>query len=80
MSETTCRSGLDQLIDYLEGQLPLAAVTTIEGHVAGCGRCQAFIASYQATPRIVRESTDVPVPIGLESSVLLWLRGRREQQ
>lgn len=77
MMEATCRSGVEVLVDYLEGQLPAAVVTTLEGHVAGCQKCQAFLASYHATPWIIRDATEAPFPAGLESSVLTWLRDRR---
>ena len=77
MSELACMSGLDLLVDYLEGQLPLAMVSAIERHVAGCRRCQAFLESYQATPRIVREATDAALPAGLQSSLMAWLEKQR---
>jgi anti-sigma factor RsiW len=77
MMETACVSGLELLIDYLEGLLPPPTVAALEGHVAGCQRCQAFIASYQATPRIVREATETPVPPRLQASLLEWLRNKR---
>jgi anti-sigma factor RsiW len=77
MMETACASGLELLIDYLEGQLPASTVTALEGHVAGCQRCQAFIASYQATPRILRDATDTPLPAGAQTSLLEWLRKQR---
>ena len=77
MMETACVSGLELLVDYLEGLLPQPTVTALEGHVAGCQRCQAFIASYQATPRIMRDATDTPLPAGAGTSLLEWLRKQR---
>jgi anti-sigma factor RsiW len=77
MSEMACRSGLDLLIDYLEGQLPLTTVAVLEGHVAGCQRCQAFLASYRATPRIIREATEAAPPAGLHTSLMAWLDKQR---
>jgi len=77
MSETACVAGLELLVDYLEGLLPEPTVAAIEGHVAGCQKCQAFIASYQATPRILREATDVPMPAKVQTSLLDWLRKKR---
>jgi anti-sigma factor RsiW len=74
---TTCASGVDLLMDYLEGVLPQASVATIDGHVARCERCQAFLASYRATPRILRAVTDLTPPADLHASLLAWLRERR---
>ena len=73
-----CRSGVELLMDYLEGLLDPEVRTAIEAHVAGCARCQAFLASYQATPRIVRDATRVDMPADLESSLLAALRASRE--
>ena len=77
MMETACVSGLELLVDYLEGLLPPPTVTALEDHVAGCQRCQAFIASYQATPRILREATDTPLPAQVQTSLIDWLRRKR---
>ena len=77
MMETACASGVERLIDYLEGQLPASMVAVLESHVAGCQRCQAFIASYQATPRIMREATETPFPDTAQTSLLEWLRKQR---
>jgi anti-sigma factor RsiW len=79
MMETACVSGVGLLIDYLEGQLPASTMTSLEGHVAGCQRCQAFIASYQATPRILRDATDTPLPAGAQTALLEWLRKQRHE-
>jgi anti-sigma factor RsiW len=77
MIEVACRSGVDQLMDYLEGVLPPAVVSAIDSHVLGCERCQAFLASYRATPRIMRDATEVVPPPSLPSSLIAWLRERR---
>ena len=77
MSHISCVSGVESLIDYLEGLLPVTTVAQLEGHVAGCQRCQAFIESYVATPRLIREATDTVLPDRLQSSLLAWLQNRR---
>ena len=77
MMETACVSGVERLIDYLEGQLAASTVAALESHVAGCQRCQAFIASYQATPRIMRDATDTLLPDRTQTSLIEWLRKQR---
>ena len=64
MNPIVCASGVDQLMDFLEGVLPAEAHTALEQHVARCPRCTAFVASYKATPRILRDATAVPLPGG----------------
>jgi anti-sigma factor RsiW len=72
----TCASGVELLMDYLEGVLPAQVNAALEQHVAGCQRCTAFVASYQATPRILRDATTTSVPADVEASLQAFLRVR----
>jgi anti-sigma factor RsiW len=72
-----CASGVELLMDYLEGALPEGLRTDIEAHVAGCPRCTAFVASYRETPRILRDASAITMPPDLEASLLDFLRSRR---
>jgi len=72
----TCSSGVELLMDYLEGVLPIETNAALEQHVAGCARCTAFVASYQATPRILRDATDASLPTDVEASLHAFLRAR----
>ncbi len=76
MSHVTCASGVDLLADYLEGLLSPELRASLEQHVLGCERCQAFVASYQATPKILRDATDVVLPDDLRRSIEAWARHR----
>jgi anti-sigma factor RsiW len=72
MMAVMCVSGVDLLADYLEGLLPPDVRASIEQHVLSCERCQAFVASYQATPQILRDATDVIVPDDIRRSIEEW--------
>lgn len=72
-----CRSGVELLMDYLEGQLPADVRAELEAHVAGCPRCAAFVASYRATPEVLRHATLAALPADLEDSLREFLRRRR---
>ena len=72
MSDVRCMSGVELLADYLEGLLPDDVRASLEQHVLGCERCQAFVASYQATPSILREATDVVLPEELRRRLREW--------
>jgi len=50
----TCREGVPLLTDYLEGALTVPVRHALDRHVSGCRRCQGFVRSYLATPRILR--------------------------
>jgi anti-sigma factor RsiW len=74
MNDIVCRSGVELLMEYLEGTLAPDLRAAIEAHVAGCPRCEAFIASYLEIPRIVRDATRTEMPAELEASLLAALR------
>lgn len=76
MTDLTCVSGVELLADYLDGAVPADVKASIETHVTGCPRCRAFIESYQATPRVLRDATAVEMPAELEASLMEALRTR----
>jgi anti-sigma factor RsiW len=61
-SEMTCREGVPLLTDYLEGAVGSRVRAALDRHVAGCRRCQGFVRSYVATPRILRAALPEPMP------------------
>ena len=77
MTAIVCMSGVEVLMEYMEGAVAPDVRAAIEAHVAGCTRCEAFIASYRETPRIVREATSVEMPGDLEASLLAAIRAAR---
>jgi len=77
--DVACASGVELLMDYLEGALPEDVRADLEAHVAGCPRCTAFLAAYRETPRILREATAAALPADLEASLLDFLRSRRHR-
>ena len=74
MTDLICVSGVELLMEYLEGALAPDTHAAIDAHVAGCPRCQAFIGSYQEAPRILRDATAREMPADLEASLLAALR------
>lgn len=80
MKTIVCESGVELLTEYLEDALTLEVRVSIETHVADCARCQAFMASYQSSLRLVRDATHVQVPAGLEASLIAAVRAVRSMQ
>jgi anti-sigma factor RsiW len=76
MIPVTCVSGVELLMDYLEGVLAPDVRAALDEHVAGCERCAAFVASYCETPRILREATASTLPADIEASLKQFLRTR----
>ena len=80
MKEIVCMSGVALLMEYMEDALAPDVRAAIEAHVSGCPRCEAFIASYRETPRIVRAATTTEMPAGLEASLLAALRSAMQRE
>ena len=76
MNRIACVSGVDLLMEYLEGLLPADVRAALDEHVAGCPRCAAFVASYLETPRILRDATAVTLPADVEASLKAFLRAK----
>ena len=74
--EIACVSGVELLMEYLEGEVPPDVRAALDGHVAGCPRCTAFVASYCETPRILRAATAASLPASVEASLKAFLRAR----
>ena len=77
MKDITCVSGVELLMEYLEGELPADVRAAVDAHVAGCPRCEAFIESYLKAPRALRDATAIEMPADLEASLLAALRSHR---
>jgi anti-sigma factor RsiW len=80
MTDISCETGVELLMDYLEGVVPADVRTALESHVSGCPKCVAFIASYLATPRILRDATAAAMPPELQWSFLSFLRAQRGER
>ena len=76
MTEIVCATGVALLMDYLDGVLTADVRTALDEHVAVCERCTAFVASYCATPRILRDATAASLPADVEASLEAFLRAR----
>jgi anti-sigma factor RsiW len=74
VSDLACKQGVELLMDYLEGELAADVVARIDAHVASCARCRAFVASYRATPEILRRATRTTLPAELSRSLLAAVR------
>ena len=74
MNDISCGSGVELLMEYLEGVLPPEVNAGLEAHVAACERCTAFVASYRETPRILRSATTVELPADIQESLHVFLR------
>lgn len=77
MTEIVCASGVELLMDYLEGELDAELRAAIDSHVTGCARCVAFLASYRETPAILRRATLESLPAKLSDTLIASVRAAR---
>ena len=79
MNQIVCASGVELLMDYLEGAVPPDVRSALEGHVAGCPRCVAFKVSLPAGRYavILRDATATGLPSQVELTLRAFLRTQR---
>lgn len=77
MTKIDCMSGVELLMEYLEGELAPDLRAAIDVHIAACPRCVAFIESYREAPRVLRDATASEMPAELQESLLAALRAQR---
>lgn len=50
----TCDELVAALVDFLGGELVVEVRETVEVHIRGCARCEAYVATYTHTTRLTR--------------------------
>jgi hypothetical protein len=60
----------DRLGDYLEGDLSLAQRALLDAHIDGCSDCAAQLESLRNTVRLLRNLSEVDVPVSVADAVL----------
>jgi hypothetical protein len=63
----TCDDLLVMLVDFLAGELVAEHRETFELHVRGCAKCEAYIATYTHTVRVVRALPKCGLPAAFEA-------------
>lgn len=58
----TCHELIDVLADYLEQTLPADVASALERHLADCGPCRAYLATYEKTRSLSTESSGPRCP------------------
>ena len=79
----TCQDAIVLLLDYLEATLDDATVAQLEAHLADCGPCRAYLATYRRTVGLAATSERVEMPPEMRERLASFLaqrlRGRRGQ-
>jgi len=74
-----CRDVLDDLSEFLDGNLSDVRITALRAHLAGCDRCARFGGDVAATLGALRETLRLPTALEPERSERLRVSLRRAQ-
>jgi len=77
---TTCRETIDQLLEYLDGELPPELRAHLEEHLGGCQPCGDFFASYRATMGVCKKALKTKMPDELADRLSTFLRGQIKKE
>ncbi len=70
----TCkRFVLDLLYDYLDAALGPEVVAEVEGHLAECDPCRAYLATYRRTREIAADAVAEPMPDEMKTRLRAFL-------
>jgi len=69
----TCRELVEELREYLDGEMPWYRRWLLGLHLLLCSACRAYLASYQATRRLVKGLGDVDARTALPEDLSVRL-------
>ena len=73
-SRVTCETLLDQISEYLDGDLNDATCARIEGHAASCPHCARIIDDFRATTGLCRKAAETPLPAAVRQRARAQVR------
>lgn len=76
----TCRQLVEQLLDFIDDQLPAEYREQVEHHLCDCSSCVAYVESYRCTVQLTRRLPCVPLPRDLQAQLQLILEDTGEEQ
>lgn len=76
-----CTEVLDDLSDYIDGELHADRVARIEAHLAGCDWCERFGGDFAAVVATLRRQLGTPPapPPGLHERLMASLEGATDE-
>jgi anti-sigma factor RsiW len=69
----TCREVIDVLDDYVDGTMPPDVAAALERHLADCGPCRAFLATYRKTRELGAAAGRVEMPEEMQERLRRFL-------
>ncbi len=72
----TCKRSVQQLLEYLDGEIPPEEQRQLEEHLSGCPPCVEFVRSYRATPDLCRNHLVQRMPDEMADRLKQFLRAK----
>lgn len=63
----TCEEAIARLAEYLDAGLTPETVRQLEAHLATCGPCRAYLATYRRTKELAAKVNRVEMPPSLKA-------------
>jgi anti-sigma factor RsiW len=70
----TCPELLDQLSDYIDGELDAAFCAEIESHLSECSDCRIMVDTLRKTITLYRTGSDRDLPADVQSRLFKVLK------
>ena len=70
----TCQEAIGLLLDYLEQTLGEGLLAALEGHLAACEPCRAYLRTYRKTRELTARSGPADMPPELRDRLSEFLR------
>lgn len=71
----TCQSFLDELSDYIDGELPQDLRVSLEAHLAKCPNCWVVFDETKKTVEIFQDNPCHPLPDDVKDRLMATLQG-----
>ncbi len=78
MANDKCPEYLEQLNEYLDGELDTGLCAEIDAFVGECTNCRVMVDSLRQTVRLCRDGTEISLPASVTNRLTELLRRRWE--
>jgi anti-sigma factor (TIGR02949 family) len=72
--DSICRELLDQLSEYIDGELEVALCTELEAHLAECPNCRVMVDTLRKTITLYRSQSRAELPADVEDRLYKVLK------
>ena len=74
-----CRDIRELLHDYVEGLLEPSVEQALDGHLADCPGCMAFVKTYRQTIRLSRDLRCEDIPLELQQKLRSFIKQKLQK-